>query len=313
MPGAGGAERRRRDRAFEVQLAAVALDLARHVEVEEQVAERLVGLVERPLHLLRERVGLGVAAGEGCRAHLRQPRLRVGVVPLAGAARPQRVVVEGQPLVPRVAEHHRAEATVADRQRLDPCPRGLLVPQAQGRLGDGRAAHEDESREGGVARHGRTSHAAEGTPGAARMTASAGAAGEHGGAVAPRTPTDARGPRPHWRLAYPWSRAAPGPPGRGHEGQVGDRPVPALPGVPRRDRAVRSRGRADAEGGPRGLVRASRQARAAPRQLRGERDASGAAQPGLRRAAGTRTSRRTDAALARAPPPPGAACWSATS
>ena len=159
-----GPERRGGDRAVEVELAAVALDLSANVEVQEQVPERLVGLVVRPLHLLRESVGLGVASREDGLAHLREPALRVGVVPVRRPARPQRVLVEGQPLLERVPEHHRPEPAVPDRQRLDPGGRGLLVPEAQRRLGGECRAGGGGQEDGGEKWRSGACHGRERTP-----------------------------------------------------------------------------------------------------------------------------------------------------
>ena len=104
----------------EVQLAPVVAPEVAVLEGEPDVAERQVGLGERAHQPLGGGVGGGVVAGQRQAADLGERGLRVRPVPVAGAAGPQRVVVDLQALDADVAEDHRAEAAVADRQRLDP-------------------------------------------------------------------------------------------------------------------------------------------------------------------------------------------------
>ena len=117
----------------EVQLAPVVASEVAVLEREPDVAERQVGLGEGAHESARGLVGGRVVAGQREATHVGEGRLRAGRVPAARSARPQRVVVDLEPLDADVAEHHRAKASVADRQCLDPLRRGASVPQGRRR------------------------------------------------------------------------------------------------------------------------------------------------------------------------------------
>ncbi len=123
----------------EIEFTTVVADLAgREGKIEMEVAERLVGVA----------VGRGaVEAGVG-------ETLRLVVAPLANQAAqlgqvlpgvfavgvglriagPDGDIIELQTLAGRLPENHRAEASVADRQRLDPRVGRLAIPQHEPRL-----------------------------------------------------------------------------------------------------------------------------------------------------------------------------------
>ena len=70
---------------------------------------------------------------------------RIGVVRVARPAHPQRVLVQLNALAVDVAEHHRTEAAVAERQRLVPFARRMRIkedvrPRAAGRAASGASA-----------------------------------------------------------------------------------------------------------------------------------------------------------------------------
>src|SRR5690606_142708 len=83
---------------------------------------------------IRERLRLGEPAFENEAAHLGQGRLRIGIDGVVRAAREERIFVELKALERDAAEHHRADAPVADRQRLHPFIRRLSIPERK-RLG----------------------------------------------------------------------------------------------------------------------------------------------------------------------------------
>ena len=118
----------RRHRVAEPQLAPVVASEVAVLEREPEIAERQVGLREGAHQAVRGLVGGRVVAGQREAPHFGEGGLGTRCVPAARPARPQRVVVDLQPLDPDVAEDHGAEASVADRQRLDPLRRGASVP-----------------------------------------------------------------------------------------------------------------------------------------------------------------------------------------
>ncbi|TWG89775.1 hypothetical protein L599_000400000860 [Luteimonas sp. J16] len=127
-------EGRGRDGRIEIELAPVAAGLGDLEEVQHQVAERLVGhLLERPRHqpFVRQRLGLGVAAGEQQAAHPRQCLAHALGRRVVRAAGVQGVVVELDPLIPGATPDHGAQRAVAQRQRLDPLGGGARVPEAE--------------------------------------------------------------------------------------------------------------------------------------------------------------------------------------
>ena len=117
---------------LEIQLPTIAA--ARDVtmlEGEIQVAERLVRLRVGPLHSTRGAIGLDVLLLGDEAPHLGEHLRRLRVVPVARPARPERVLVELQPLPLDAAEHHGAEPSVADGERLHPLLRGSSVPERE--------------------------------------------------------------------------------------------------------------------------------------------------------------------------------------
>ena len=111
------------------------------IERDEEIAQRQVRLRERAHQPLRQRDRPRRTARRDERADLGQRVLRAGIVPVRRPARPERVVVQLQALDADVAEHHRAEAAVADRQRLDPLRRGASVGQKERRSASARSGH----------------------------------------------------------------------------------------------------------------------------------------------------------------------------
>ena len=132
---AAGAERGGGHCGIQIELTTVLTDAVGTVEIQQQIAQRLVRhLLERTRQQLGigQLLGLCIAAGKDQRAHLRQRRQRLrigGVVRTTGI---QRVFVELQTLVGDAAPHHRAQPTVADRQGLHPFISRLAIPQVQG-------------------------------------------------------------------------------------------------------------------------------------------------------------------------------------
>src|SRR5208337_5345495 len=81
--------------------------------------------------LLAELVGFGILALEDQAADLRQGLERLWVVTVLGSARPERVLVEADPLGPHTAVNHAAQAAVAYRHRLEPFSGWPRIPKAQ--------------------------------------------------------------------------------------------------------------------------------------------------------------------------------------
>ena len=123
-PEAGGGDRVPQIERPPVVRADVAM-----LEREHEVAHRQVGLGIRALQSLGERVGFDEPAFCDRAAHLRQRLARRRVVGVGRTARPQRVVVQLQPLRADAAEDHRPEPSAANRQRLDPFLRRAGVLQ----------------------------------------------------------------------------------------------------------------------------------------------------------------------------------------
>ena len=101
-------------------------------ECQPKIAEALIRLEpERPAHrmLLGDRVRLDRQAGEQQAPNLCEMRERIGVVRVARSAHPERVLVELDALAVHVAEHHGAHPPVAERQRLVPFARRVVVEE----------------------------------------------------------------------------------------------------------------------------------------------------------------------------------------
>ena len=138
-------------RRVDVELETVVGRRAFVLERHPEIAQRLIGLEpERLPHrvFLGNRVGLHGHAGEQQAANFREVLQRVGVVRVARSAHPQRVLVQLNPLGGDVAEHHRTEAAVAERQRLVPFAGRMRIEEDAGRCvlgrGVGRRGEHDE-------------------------------------------------------------------------------------------------------------------------------------------------------------------------
>ena len=95
--------------------------------------ERQVRLRERPHQPLREAICLDEPPRADERPNLGQHIFRGRIVPVRRPTRPERVVVQLQVLDADVPEHHRADAAVANRKRLDPLRRGASVGEQERR------------------------------------------------------------------------------------------------------------------------------------------------------------------------------------
>ena len=103
-------------------------------KVDQQIAHGLIRhLFERSSHDLRvnESFGRRIVAFKNQPPHLGERVRRVGIHGVIRPACPERAFVQLQPLLVHAAENHRADATVADGQRLDPLFRRLAIPEAQ--------------------------------------------------------------------------------------------------------------------------------------------------------------------------------------
>jgi len=176
MMHARARERHARDRRIEIERAFVAIGRRERGQRECQVARGLVGhLLERARHHSRidQRLRVGIAAFEHHPANVGERAARLRAVGAIGAAGVQRIAIELEPFAARTAEHHGADAAVADRQRLRPGGGRLAIPESPrvvgtlARLSDRRrgAAQQDRRARGaGLHRlstrqgiHGRTS------------------------------------------------------------------------------------------------------------------------------------------------------------
>ncbi len=92
--------------------------------------------------------GFAIFAVKDQLAHFRQARRGLGVDRIVRAAAPERVLVQLNPFAVDAAKNHRAEAAIADGQRLKPgrilpttrrlvISRRLAIPQAKGFVGGG--------------------------------------------------------------------------------------------------------------------------------------------------------------------------------
>ncbi len=146
-------------------MAAVLRDAAGAAERQAQVADGLVGqLAGRGAEhvLVDQGLGLGPLVLEHQLPDPPQRRCASGVALVVRPARPDGVLVELQPLGVGAAEHHGAQAAVADRQRSQPVRTGaLVVPQGQVAGG----AHLRRGRRGGPGggRPGQRHHRGSGT------------------------------------------------------------------------------------------------------------------------------------------------------
>ena len=107
----------------QIEIAPVVLDSIHPWKRQREIAKRLVGhLRERLRHHLRadelRRIGV-LALGEQA-AYLRERVFRVRVHRIVRPARPQRVLVQLQPLVHDAAKHHRTEPAVTNRKGANP-------------------------------------------------------------------------------------------------------------------------------------------------------------------------------------------------
>ena len=98
---------------------------------QQQIAQRQIHLGPQPgKALLEHPLCLGIFALERKSLRLFIGLSRPGRLAVARPSRPQRVLIETHPLTYRAAEGHRANAAVAERQRLVPSARLLPIPQA---------------------------------------------------------------------------------------------------------------------------------------------------------------------------------------
>ena len=101
-------------------------------KIQQNITERLIDpLPNRHTHELphREILGFDLLALEEQVAELRQEFVGAVMGVVVRLAGPDRAFVELDPLVLDAAEDHRTQMTVTDRQRLDPLPGGLAIPQ----------------------------------------------------------------------------------------------------------------------------------------------------------------------------------------
>src|SRR5207244_12810792 len=119
----------------EIELATKIFACAGMREIQPEIAEWLIRFGKQPLHLSAELVGqMIILLFEYSSPYRGEMVLRVAIVAVARLTGPQCVVVELQQLfversVLAASEDHRAKAAIADRQRVDPLARGLLVPK----------------------------------------------------------------------------------------------------------------------------------------------------------------------------------------
>ena len=122
--------------------AAVGCRQSLSVEAKDERAERLVGLGRVPARNqpagrpAEEREGFLLLPVQDQPTNLRQDSLQPRLQHVVGASIPKRVLVELQALRTHPAEHHRAQASVAERQGLVPRRRRRLVVERE-RRGDG--------------------------------------------------------------------------------------------------------------------------------------------------------------------------------
>ncbi len=121
----------RRDARAEIQRAAIAAADVAVREGDVEIAERQIRLRVGAERLLRERVGFDVLARGDQAAQFRQDLLRLRVVPILRAARPERVFVQLEAFAADAAEDHGAEAAVADRKCFHPARCGTPIPERQ--------------------------------------------------------------------------------------------------------------------------------------------------------------------------------------
>ena len=123
----------RRDRVAQVERAPVVAAQVAVIERDEEIAQRQVRLRERPHQPLRQSICLDEPPSPDERPNLGQYIFRGRIVPVRRPTRPERVVVQLQVLDTDVPEHHRADAAVTNRKRLDPLRRGASVGQEERR------------------------------------------------------------------------------------------------------------------------------------------------------------------------------------
>ncbi len=98
---------------------------------EPQVAQRLVGLGERPLEPLGELLGGGeIDLFQDQTSDLCQRAAAIGDHGVTGPARPEGVLVELDLLLAHAAIHQRAQSAVTEWKGLLPLQGGLAIPQA---------------------------------------------------------------------------------------------------------------------------------------------------------------------------------------
>ncbi len=131
---AGGVDRVG-DGLVQVETPLVAHQRTLALELDQQIAQRKVRLGVGSLKPTRQVVHFGPTPGKQRVPHQGQGGFGRRVRAVDGAARPERVFVELEPLLLQTPEDHRSQATVADRQGFLPRSGGLVVPEQVG--GDG--------------------------------------------------------------------------------------------------------------------------------------------------------------------------------
>lgn len=124
------------DAAIKIRHAAIVANLGRtgrawDVECQHQITHGQTGLGVWAHHLLAQMVGLGILPLEDQAADLRQGLECLWVVTVLGSTRPERVLVEADPLGRHTAVNHAAQAAVAHRHRLEPFSGWPRMPKAQ--------------------------------------------------------------------------------------------------------------------------------------------------------------------------------------
>jgi hypothetical protein len=111
-----------------MSLARVAAGAVRQV-LQVDGARRLVRVGERALHLAGQVVGAAVVPGRRGAADLGQPRSRGAIVPVAGHARPEGVLVDRDRLGWQPSVEKGAERPVTQRQAVEEPRRRRAVAQ----------------------------------------------------------------------------------------------------------------------------------------------------------------------------------------
>ena len=119
-----------RNGCIQIQLAAIVRCAGAAVNFQEQIAERLVRLVVRTLHLFAKRVSFMIVfVVEHEPAYIGENGACIRIIPVVGSARPEGVFVELQAFGIESAEHHGTQASIPDGKRVGPGWCRLPVPK----------------------------------------------------------------------------------------------------------------------------------------------------------------------------------------